>query len=78
MNYSQVVAKVRDWHKRRDLEQRLTALQSQLTIEVRRRSDDYHAQIKDHPELWGCGPTPSHAVGDLVRTHREATGITLE
>lgn len=39
------------------------------TIEIRSRRDDFHAQIKDHPELWGCGSTELAAIGDLVKTH---------
>ena len=42
---------------------------SMITIEIRKRLDDYHAQIKGMPENWGCGESSFHAIGNLVRAH---------
>ncbi len=47
-------------------------------IVVTRRSDDYHASISGQSGLWGCGKTESEAIGDLVQSHPEALGITVE
>jgi hypothetical protein len=57
-----------------------------FTIEVCERLGDhtrdgkprYHAQLADHGELWGCGDTPSQAIGDLIRTHgQEHLGVRV-
>lgn len=48
------------------------------TIEIRNRRDDFHAQIKGRPELWGCGSTELAAIGDLVKTHAYSFGFTVQ
>jgi hypothetical protein len=48
-----------------------------IEIEIRARSSDYHAQIKGHPELWGCGKNPDEAVGSMVRNHSERLGLDI-
>lgn len=52
---------------------------SHLTeIEIRPRSSDWHAQIKDHPGIWGCGKTIDDAIGSLVRSWPEKFGIKIQ
>lgn len=46
-----------------------------MKVEIRRRSDDIHAQVADHPEIWGCGRNFLSALGNLVATHKEQFGI---
>jgi hypothetical protein len=36
----------------------------------------YHAQIE--PGLWACGDTADDAIGNLIRTHPEKFGVTIE
>jgi len=43
-------------------------------IIVTKRTDDYHACLKDHPEIWACGKTKFCAIGNLIATH----GVTFE
>ncbi len=47
-------------------------------IVVTRRSADYHACIKGHPEIWGCGASIAEAVGNLVQTHRTEFNLEFE
>lgn len=46
-------------------------LVSPLVIEVRRRSEDYHAQVRGNPGMWGCGTSATGAVGDVIVSHRD-------
>lgn len=48
------------------------------TIVVTKRADDYHACIKGHPQIWGCGEDESKAIGDLIRSHEEEFGIKVQ
>jgi|WetSurMetagenome_2_1015567.scaffolds.fasta_scaffold974036_3 hypothetical protein len=50
-----------------------------MTIEIviTKRSGDYYAQIKDHPELWAAGKSYRQVVGDLVMTHKEQFGVKI-
>ncbi len=36
---------------------------------------DYHAQIKDKPQVWANGWTVNEAIGNLVRTHGDQFNI---
>ena len=50
-------------------------------VVVKKRSTDnnrYHASLKDHPEIWAAGSSIKEAVGDLVISHPENFGITIE
>jgi len=49
-----------------------------LEIVVTKRTDDYHACIRDHPEIWGCGKDYNEAIGDLIRSHKGEFGIQIE
>lgn len=42
-----------------------------MKIVITKRSDDYHACIEGRPEIWGCGPGESTAIGDLIRSHKD-------
>lgn len=48
-----------------------------IEIVVTKRTDDYHACIKGHPEIWGCGKDYDDAIGDLVRSHSYDFGIKI-
>ncbi len=48
-----------------------------IEIQVRKRSDDYHAQLGDNPKLWGCGRTANEAIGDVVLSHCDRLGFTV-
>lgn len=47
-------------------------------IVITRRTDDYYACIKGHPEIWGCGREESSAIGDLIRSHESEFGIKVQ
>ena len=47
-------------------------------IVITKRTDDYHACIAGHPEIWGCGENYSQAIGDLIRSHREEFNVDIE
>lgn len=49
-----------------------------MKIVITKRSDDYHACIDGHQEIWGCGRDQNAAVGDLVRAHQEFFSIREE
>jgi len=49
-----------------------------MKIEIRKRSDDYHAQLEGHPEIWDCGKSWQAAIGNLIMTHKEWFGIEIE
>ena len=46
-----------------------------LEIVLTKRTDDYHACIRGHHEIWGCGENYNEAIGDLVRSHKREFGI---
>lgn len=46
-------------------------------IVVSRRHADYHACYEGLPAVWGCGPTPSAAIGDLIQSHPEYSYVTV-
>ena len=47
-------------------------------IIITERPDDYHACLDGSPRVWGCGETPSAAIGDLVRSHPERFGVEID
>ena len=47
-------------------------------IVVTERSNDFHACIRGHPELWGCGKNYDEAVGSVIRSHKEYFNIKIE
>ena len=49
-----------------------------LSIVVRKRIDDYMAFIEGHTEIWGCGKTPSCAIGDMILSHKDICGIEIK
>jgi hypothetical protein len=48
-----------------------------MEIEVTKRSNDFHACIKGHPEIWAAGRNPQEAIGDLVKYHSEKFSIKI-
>ena len=52
-------------------------MEETITIEVRKRSSDFHAQAEGHPEIWAAGRNPQEAIGDLVKYHSEYFGINI-
>ncbi len=48
------------------------------TIRITWRTDDWHAQFGDDAARWGCGKTPSNAIGDLLFSHRDLAGVGVE
>ncbi len=49
-----------------------------MKIVVERRTNHYHAAIAKDRGRWGDGKTVDEAVGNLVRKHGDAMGITVE
>lgn len=49
-----------------------------MKIVVTKRSDDYHACLDGHPEIWGCGKTPNEAIGNLITAHADTFRIDVE
>jgi hypothetical protein len=47
-------------------------------ISITKRSDDYHACLEKHPEIWGCGKTIPQAIGDLIYSHRDKFKLVIE
>lgn len=47
-------------------------------IVVTKRSNDMHACLEGHPEIWGCAISIDGAVGNLIRCHAERLNIKLE
>lgn len=45
------------------------------TIVVSKRSDDFHACIENHPEIWERGKTLKEAVSNLILYHTEEFNI---
>lgn len=48
------------------------------TITVEQRSDDYQAFLNGDRTLWESGRHPNDAMGNLIRTHREALHFHIE
>lgn len=49
-----------------------------MTIKLTKRTDDWHAAAELRPELWGCGQTIAEAIGDMMLSHPEKTGVTIK
>lgn len=49
-----------------------------IEIVVTTRNDDYHACIKGHPEIWGCGENYDMAIGSLIISHKDEFGIKVD
>ena len=49
-----------------------------VKIIIIKRTADYMAHLQGNPGVWGCGLTPSRAIGDLVFFHPEAFGIQID
>jgi hypothetical protein len=43
-----------------------------------KRTDDYHACLKDNPEIWGCGNSLKAAIGDLIMSHDNTFDIDID
>ena len=37
----------------------------------------YHAQVKDRPEMWSCGDNRQEAIGNLISDHRELFDVEI-
>jgi hypothetical protein len=48
------------------------------TICVEPRLDDFYACLSDNRGTWGCGPSMSAAIGDLVRTHSATLDLQID
>lgn len=48
-----------------------------VDIVVTKRIHDYHACIKGHPQIWGCGRNESEAIWDLVRSYESEFGVKI-
>jgi hypothetical protein len=49
-----------------------------MKIIITRRTNDYHACLEGHPEIWAAGKTIYEAVGDLILHHGEKFNIQVE
>ncbi len=49
-----------------------------MKIVVTKRSDDYHACLDGHSEIWGCGKTFNEAISDLITAHTDTFKIEVE
>ena len=49
-----------------------------MNITITKRADDYHACLKDHPEIWGCGKNVDEAIGSLIRAHGDTFGVEIK
>lgn len=47
-------------------------------IVITRRYKDFHACIEGQAGIWGCGSTESEAVGEMLRSHPERFGVTVQ
>jgi hypothetical protein len=47
-------------------------------IVITRRYKDFHACIEGQAGIWGCGSTESEAVGEMLRSHPEKFGVTVQ
>jgi hypothetical protein len=45
-----------------------------LTLIVTKRQDDFHAQVKGHPEIWSAGKNYYEVIGNLVISHADVFG----
>jgi len=46
-----------------------------VVIVMTKRTHDFHACIKGHPEHWACGKSPDAAVGALAWNHGSYLGV---
>ena len=46
-------------------------------IVIKKRNDDFHAQLDGHPEIWGCGKTAGAAVYSVMTTHPDKFGVEI-
>lgn len=49
-----------------------------MKIILSKRSDDWHASLENHPEIWGCGKNINEAIGDLINAHREEFKLEIQ
>lgn len=49
-----------------------------MKIIITKRSDDLHACLDGHPEIWGCGKTSAQALGDMINAHQKTFNIEIE
>jgi hypothetical protein len=52
-------------------------IRASATLEVRKRSEDYHVQLEGHPEVWACGKTIDEALGNWLRTHKDRLKVEV-
>jgi len=48
-----------------------------INIVVLKRTNDYQAYLEGNRAIWGCGQTPSAAIGDLINSHPSVFQIKL-
>lgn len=48
-----------------------------MEITIEKRVSDYKAFKTGDPRIWGCGRTPSEAVGDLITAHPEEFNVRI-
>ncbi len=53
-------------------------LKTTTPISVTRRSSDYHACLKGHEGIWGCGSSWPEAIGQAISNHPEKFRIKIE
>ena len=46
-------------------------------IVVTKRTSDYHAHLKNHRAIWGCGNNPKEAIGNLITAHYKEFDIEV-
>lgn len=47
-----------------------------MKIIITKRANDFHACLSTDSKVWGCGASPSEAIGDLIRAFPEVFKIT--
>ena len=60
------------------MEQDLTTAKADVVLIIKKRTDDYHASLKDAPGVWGCGKSVYAAIGNLINAHPEKFNIKIE
>jgi len=56
----------------------LTTAKADVERLIEKRTDDYHASLKDEPGIWGCGKSVYAAIGNLINAHPEKFNIKIE
>ena len=46
-------------------------------IVIEKRTDDYIAFLEGNRDIWGNGPTPRSAIGNLITVHGEVFGLVV-